>query len=55
VPGLGYVGVPGQTGVASAMLRGVGPDAAHVVRQLQRHLATSHRGPVPVPLGSSDG
>jgi putative flavoprotein involved in K+ transport len=53
VPGLGYVGVPGQTGVASAMLRGVCPDAAHVVRQLQRHLATSHRGPVPVRSGAA--
>ena len=34
VPRLGYVGLPGQRGIASATLRGVGPDAARVVRAL---------------------
>lgn len=29
---LGFVGLPGQTGLASATLRGVGPDARRVVR-----------------------
>jgi putative flavoprotein involved in K+ transport len=31
LPRLGYVGLSGQSGFASATLRGVGPDAAHVV------------------------
>ena len=39
VPGLGFVGLPGQTGIASATLRGVGPDARRVVRHLARRLA----------------
>lgn len=34
VPGLGFVGLPGQTGIASATLRGVGQDARRVVRRL---------------------
>jgi putative flavoprotein involved in K+ transport len=34
VPGLGYVGLEGQRGIASATLRGVGRDAEHVVRRL---------------------
>lgn len=34
VPGLGFVGLSGQTGFASATLRGAGPDADHVVRSL---------------------
>jgi putative flavoprotein involved in K+ transport len=55
VPGLGYIGVPGQTGVASAMLRGVGPDAAHVVRRLRQQLSTSGRSRVPVSVGGSRG
>jgi putative flavoprotein involved in K+ transport len=38
LPGLAFVGLPGQTGVASAMLRGVGPDARHVIRRLSRVL-----------------
>ena len=39
MPGLGYVGVPGQTGVASAMLRGVGQAmAAHTLGRLDRAL-----------------
>ncbi len=38
VPGLTYVGLSNQATYASATLRGVGPDAAYVVRQLQRQL-----------------
>jgi putative flavoprotein involved in K+ transport len=38
VPGLTYVGLSNQWTYASATLRGVGPDAAYVVRQLRRHL-----------------
>jgi len=34
VRGLGFVGLSGQTGFASATLRGAGPDAEHVVRRL---------------------
>lgn len=34
VRGLGFVGLSGQNGFASATLRGVGPDAQHVVDQL---------------------
>lgn len=41
VPGLGFVGVPGQTGLASATLRGVGPDARRVVRRLRPRLTSS--------------
>jgi putative flavoprotein involved in K+ transport len=44
VPGLGFVGVPGQTGIASATLRGVGPDARRVVRHLARRLTTQPAG-----------
>ena len=36
LPQLGYVGLPGQRSIASATLRGVGPDAARVVRALVR-------------------
>ena len=39
VPGLYYVGLSGQRTLASATLRGVGADAAYVVRHLRRHLA----------------
>lgn len=35
-PGLGYVGLEWQRSFSSATLRGVGRDAAHVVRQLER-------------------
>nr|WP_207128502.1 NAD(P)-binding domain-containing protein [Actinocatenispora comari] len=35
-PGLGYVGLEWQRSFSSATLRGVGRDAAHVVRQLDR-------------------
>jgi putative flavoprotein involved in K+ transport len=38
IPGLAYVGLSNQWTYASATLRGVGPDAAYVVRQLRRHL-----------------
>ncbi|WP_027893734.1 flavin-containing monooxygenase [Calidithermus chliarophilus] len=38
VPGLYYVGLPGQRSVASATLRGVGADAALVVRHLEAYL-----------------
>jgi putative flavoprotein involved in K+ transport len=34
VPGLGYVGLPHQRSTASATLRGVGPDAEHVLAAL---------------------
>ena len=45
VPGLGYVGLPGQTGPASATVRGSGPDARRVTRWLRRSLA--HDPPIP--------
>jgi putative flavoprotein involved in K+ transport len=35
VPGLGYVGLPHQRSIASATLRGAGPDAEHVISQLR--------------------
>ncbi|WP_020525267.1 flavin-containing monooxygenase [Catelliglobosispora koreensis] len=35
VAGLGFVGLEWQRGFASATLRGVGPDAAHVLRRLR--------------------
>lgn len=38
VPGLYYVGLEGQRSFASATLRGVGPDAKFVVRNLMRFL-----------------
>jgi putative flavoprotein involved in K+ transport len=41
VPGLFYVGLSFQRTFASATLRGVGPDAALVVRQIQRLLQAS--------------
>lgn len=40
-PGLYFVGFPRQRNFASATLRGVGPDAAHVLRHLQRYLQTA--------------
>lgn len=45
VPRLGFVGVPGQYGVASATVRGVGPDAGRVVRRLRRQLAQVEPAP----------
>ncbi|GAA3957077.1 hypothetical protein [Allohahella marinimesophila] len=38
-PGLYFVGVPWQRSHASATLRGVGADAAHVVSRIRRHLS----------------
>ncbi|PPK95417.1 putative flavoprotein involved in K+ transport [Kineococcus xinjiangensis] len=49
VPGLGYVGLPGQHGLASATLRGAGPDARRVVRRLTDQLR--RRAPTPAPPG----
>ena len=46
VPRLGYVGLPGQTGVASATVRGVAADARIVTRHLRRAI----RGEVPQPV-----
>lgn len=43
-PGLYFVGHSKQRNVASATLRGVGPDAAIVVRHLQRQLAHNRAG-----------
>jgi len=44
VPGLFYVGLSFQRTYASATLRGVGPDAMLVVRQIQHRLQTTrHR------------
>lgn len=42
VPGLYFVGLPTQRTFASATLRGVGADAAVVMRHLKRHLRTGH-------------
>ncbi|MNF01327.1 putative oxidoreductase CzcO [compost metagenome] len=39
VPGLYFVGLPRQRNFASATLRGVGPDAAHILPSLLHHLA----------------
>ncbi|MGB8381378.1 MAG: NAD(P)/FAD-dependent oxidoreductase [Dermatophilaceae bacterium] len=45
VPHVGYVGLPGQTGFASATVRGVGADAHRVVQRLTRAL----RSDTPTP------
>jgi putative flavoprotein involved in K+ transport len=39
VPGLYFVGMSGQRSFRSATLRGVGGDAAYIVRELLGHLA----------------
>lgn len=39
VPGLYFVGMSGQRSFRSATLRGVGDDAAYVIKALRRHLA----------------
>jgi putative flavoprotein involved in K+ transport len=39
VPGLYFVGLSGQRSFRSATLRGVGRDAAYIVRALRRHIA----------------
>jgi putative flavoprotein involved in K+ transport len=41
VPGLYFVGLPRQRNFASATLRGVGPDAAHILPSLLHHLGLS--------------
>lgn len=41
VPGLFFVGMPGQRNVASATLRGVGPDAALVAHNIRKYLRRS--------------
>jgi putative flavoprotein involved in K+ transport len=43
VPGLYFVGLSGQRTFASATLRGVGPDAAQVVRRIRRQLGLGRR------------
>jgi hypothetical protein len=47
VPRLGYVGLPGQTGPASATVRGSGPDARRIVRWLQCSLTPDPLVPEP--------
>lgn len=42
LPGLYFVGLPGQRTVASGTVRAAGPDARAVVRHLVRHLETGH-------------
>lgn len=49
VPGLFFVGQPQQRNFASATLRGVGPDAAHLLPALLRHLDAAHAPVVQVP------
>lgn len=44
VPGLYFVGFPGQRNFASATLRGVGADAAHIMPHLLRHLRGAGTG-----------
>ncbi|WP_034341744.1 flavin-containing monooxygenase [Deinococcus misasensis] len=48
LPGLAFVGLPGQRSMASATLRGVGRDARVVVQHLKSHLR--HTQPQPLPL-----
>ncbi len=45
VPRLGYVGLPGQTGFASATVRGVGADAHRVVARLTHALRSRTYAP----------
>ena len=45
VPRLGYVGLPGQTGFASATVRGVAADAHRVVQHLTRALRSDSPAP----------
>ena len=47
VPGLYFVGLSNQRTLASATLRGVGSDAAVIVRHLTRHLAPAPRAFIP--------
>ena len=55
IPNLGYVGLPGQTNVASATVRGVGRDARYVVRHLAEHLGDGSWTPAMTPVASSTG
>lgn len=48
IAGLYFIGVAWQRSHASATLRGVGTDAQHVVRQLQRYLASPHAAAKPL-------
>jgi putative flavoprotein involved in K+ transport len=51
-PGLYFVGAEFQQSLASAMIQGVGPDAAYVVRQIARHRPVQDRAPsTDVPAG----
>jgi len=50
MPGLYFVGLSNQRTFASATLRGVGPDAAVVVRHLSRQLAPAKRAFIPAGL-----
>jgi putative flavoprotein involved in K+ transport len=50
LPRLGYVGLHNQWTYASATLRGVGPDAAYVVKTIHRQLRASNRE-TGVPIG----
>jgi putative flavoprotein involved in K+ transport len=50
VPGLYFMGLSNQRTFSSATLRGVGPDAAVVVRDLTRHLAPATRALIPARL-----
>jgi putative flavoprotein involved in K+ transport len=52
VPRLGFVGVPGQHGFASATVRGVGADARRVVRALRRPLADGEPAPATCRLAT---
>lgn len=47
VPGLFFVGLPKQRNFASATLRGVGPDAAHLLPTLLQHLQAPRALAVP--------
>jgi putative flavoprotein involved in K+ transport len=44
-PRLGFVGIPGQHGIASATVRGVGVDARRVVRALRHQLTAAEPAP----------
>ena len=50
VPRLGYVGLPFQTGLASATIRGVGADARRVVGWLRHSITTKQAVPASCPV-----
>ena len=54
VPRLGYVGLPGQTGVASATVRGVAADARRVAEHIQRALHSEATQPTSNPATRSN-